>query len=849
MVDRSARLTLTVLFVGSFATAWCGARPQPAGVGPGRYAAIGDLPQAVAVAPNADQPAVSADPPRQDGRLITRLRWVSPSGELPGTYAEYLQWHPLTPARFSNQRIVTPPGGAHGVREPQSAIISILVDDGLYPSILTALNQYTADLASEGYSVFTETVSGGTPEEIKAWVQGRYAAGSDGIVFVGDITAAWAEVSGDVFPCDLFYMDLDGYWEDADSDGDYEIHSAGSGDEGPEVYVARIYAHSLTYDTEANLVNGYLGKAHAYRLATLAQPWRGLEYVDEDWYYMDVNLNEVYGENLVRHDFGYFTTAADYLDQMDLGQHFVQVCAHSYSGGHHFGRRPTESAVYAHVYVYSPTFRVAKLLLGSDDGIKIWLNGFNYCTHDVYQSWQPDQFVEQIILDAGWNRLLCKISQGGGDYKFSARFTDADWATFPDLVYQISDPNTHGEDAQYIRMWLVNAFHQDTSDRFWQYLTTNYLGVSEGQINPQEDDVMGGKTWTAYATHGGYVDLGAYNDGADFGASYAFARVYADANVSCQLWLGYDDGARVWLNGEQVLYDNRYGDFEPDMTKVDVDVVAGENRLLLKISEWMGPHGSSARFCYADGTAVDGLTYDPEPEPVSYIGIWLVNGAYANADQDTRLSYDYLGGEADVRPSEGDPAPLGTWELGVRGGCPFDLNSVFDADGGWVYSQTVQDRDPPVLFYNLFSCGPGRFTDENYLGGAYIFNTTYGLITLASSKSGSMLNFQDFTGPLGEAQTVGTAYLEWFDTQAPFEQWEREWYYGMILNGDPTLRPLKPGDLDRDGDVDLSDLAQLLANYGTTGGMSYEDGDLDGDADVDLSDLARLLANYGEACP
>jgi WD40 repeat protein len=57
--------------------------------------------------------------------------------------------------------------------------------------------------------------------------------------------------------------------------------------------------------------------------------------------------------------------------------------------------------------------------------------------------------------------------------------------------------------------------------------------------------------------------------------------------------------------------------------------------------------------------------------------------------------------------------------------------------------------------------------------------------------------------------------------------------------------PFPPGDLDFDGDVDLSDLAQLLASYGTTGGALYEDGDLDCDGDVDLSDLAALLAVYG----
>jgi hypothetical protein len=57
------------------------------------------------------------------------------------------------------------------------------------------------------------------------------------------------------------------------------------------------------------------------------------------------------------------------------------------------------------------------------------------------------------------------------------------------------------------------------------------------------------------------------------------------------------------------------------------------------------------------------------------------------------------------------------------------------------------------------------------------------------------------------------------------------------------------GDLDGDGDVDLADLAQLLAHYGTTSGAVYEDGDMDGDGDVDLADLAALLAVYGTVSP
>jgi hypothetical protein len=53
------------------------------------------------------------------------------------------------------------------------------------------------------------------------------------------------------------------------------------------------------------------------------------------------------------------------------------------------------------------------------------------------------------------------------------------------------------------------------------------------------------------------------------------------------------------------------------------------------------------------------------------------------------------------------------------------------------------------------------------------------------------------------------------------------------------------GDLDGDGDVDLSDLAGLLGSYGVTSGATCAEGDWDGDGDVDLADLASLLGNYG----
>lgn len=105
-----------------------------------------------------------------------------------------------------------------------------------------------------------------------------------------------------------------------------------------------------------------------------------------------------------------------------------------------------------------------------------------------------------------------------------------------------------------------------------------------------------------------------------------------------------------------------------------------------------------------------------------------------------------------------------------------------------------RDTNPPnAHFYNLFCCGPGKFTESDYLAGRYIFDkagggSNYGLTAVASAKSGSMLFFEDFYRPLGKGKIIGDAFVEWWKARGPdHEDWERYWFYGLVLLGDPTL--------------------------------------------------------------
>ncbi len=58
-----------------------------------------------------------------------------------------------------------------------------------------------------------------------------------------------------------------------------------------------------------------------------------------------------------------------------------------------------------------------------------------------------------------------------------------------------------------------------------------------------------------------------------------------------------------------------------------------------------------------------------------------------------------------------------------------------------------------------------------------------------------------------------------------------------------------PGDLNRDGVVDVFDFGELAANFGTSGNPPFSSGDINGDGATDVFDFGDLAANLGDVCP
>jgi len=81
---------------------------------------------------------------------------------------------------------------------------------------------------------------------------------------------------------------------------------------------------------------------------------------------------------------------------------------------------------YLRTRILAPQTCEAVLLMGSDDGIKAWLNGEVVHSHNVDRGMVADQDTAPIKLKQGANELILKISQGGGGWSACARIVGVD---------------------------------------------------------------------------------------------------------------------------------------------------------------------------------------------------------------------------------------------------------------------------------------------------------------------------------------------------------------------------------------------------------------------------------------
>jgi len=270
-----------------------------------------------------------------DYRDIIRTRWVGPAGSRPTSYFNWFADHGSTrPFQLISEFFYASASKEDAVK------LAVFVNSDLYIPLKSALELFALDLTGEGYDVSIYYLSGGSPQSFRTFIQSKYAEGLAGGLIVGDLPVPWYEIESESseFPCDLYYMDMDGIFTDADADGMFDNHT---GDVEPEIYIGRLAFSTMTLDgvNEIDLLNDYFDKNHRYRCGLMPTANRALVYIDDDWSGAgadwSMNVGEAYGTRTSVYD-DWTTWAPDYETRLPQDYEFIQVCVHSWSGGHGF---------------------------------------------------------------------------------------------------------------------------------------------------------------------------------------------------------------------------------------------------------------------------------------------------------------------------------------------------------------------------------------------------------------------------------------------------------------------------------------------------------------------------------
>ena len=81
---------------------------------------------------------------------------------------------------------------------------------------------------------------------------------------------------------------------------------------------------------------------------------------------------------------------------------------------------------YLRTNVWVPQDADARLEMGSDDGIKVWINGKLVHGNNAVRGLQQGSDKQDVQLTKGWNVVMAKVTQGGGDWSACVKVVTRD---------------------------------------------------------------------------------------------------------------------------------------------------------------------------------------------------------------------------------------------------------------------------------------------------------------------------------------------------------------------------------------------------------------------------------------
>jgi len=165
--------------------------------------------------------------------------------------------------------------------------------------------------------------------------------------------------------------------------------------------------------------------------------------------------------------------------------------------------------------------------------------------------------------------------------------------------------------------WLVAGPYPNEGalERRGTGFRTDYLG-GEADASPKEGEAVGGHSWKfATGTRERGIDLKKAISDTMPAIGYCFTTIESQSDLDALLLFGSDDGAKVYLNGEQVFSKQIARGVKRDEERVPIHLRKGANRLLFKVEQGDGGWGLMARIVDPQGKPGLPIVQQLEVEP------------------------------------------------------------------------------------------------------------------------------------------------------------------------------------------------------------------------------------------
>lgn len=235
--------------------------------------------------------------------------------------------------------------------------VNIYVNSSIYSSIYTDVQKYKQNATKQEFIVNVINWSDPSVKNLKLNITYTYYNSSlSGVIFIGKLPYAmgryWEPSPWNkqfIFPTDMYLMDLDGNWTDLDGDSVYDIdpvigleHTNGTGDWGPEIWLARIDPYSISEPAfnPINSIKDFFKRTRELRNGTITRPHKALLYIDDDWAYLgwEPDVTAYTGAQRITYQTPSSTIPKNYMNNLTLDNYeLIHLWVHSYPERHVFG--------------------------------------------------------------------------------------------------------------------------------------------------------------------------------------------------------------------------------------------------------------------------------------------------------------------------------------------------------------------------------------------------------------------------------------------------------------------------------------------------------------------------------